>query len=252
MTTDDVAGTTPAKAAKKFSLDTITKSFSLLKDLVVVAFVVFLSYKYIPLLLFPSETSDYEISEINLIVVKLRPVASEQAVALPSASEAPGTEAQPASAPGGERPTAALESADTKRFAVQTTQGLPETRAVTIPKANIIQHPPASAAAAAERPVPNGWSYLGTVKSGTYSQDVLFEMADDSDLPKDPDKLAGMTVRALTDVYLRDREPYFTIGWNMGTRIGVVTEGVVAKVLEVKKIPALGGGYRVWLRFGKA
>lgn len=84
------------------------------------------------------------------------------------------------------------------------------------------------------------WSYVGTYRDDVFV-DTSFKV---DDLPK-----VGDTIEAKLDVNQRSREPRwsFLSGWTMGKVLGVLKAGEKLKVDRLEKIPAKGGGYRIWV-----
>ncbi|MCP4005545.1 MAG: hypothetical protein GY725_15250 [bacterium] len=87
----------------------------------------------------------------------------------------------------------------------------------------------------------SGWSYVGT-----WRDDTMIDRVFDADhVPK-----AGERIEATTDVFQRSRPPRFDLfrGWLKGDRLSVVEQGELFEVEEVSRIPAKGGGWRIWVR----
>lgn len=223
--------------------DAVSTWLTIIKDVVLVAAVVFIGWKFVPLLISPALTSSFEISEVNLIVVKLRPAASERAVPAAPVVARLQSETKP-QASGGEHPKSQpiAEPSKVKTFYAQQAQGSAQPLAVVVPRENVIT--PESQRSERDGEA-SGWSYVGTWRDGTYS-DLTF--AIDSGQP--PAALASQRIRASTDVFIRDDHPRFLLGWTLGDRVGVLSEGTEVTVREVKEVPAKGGGSRVWVRMG--
>lgn len=227
-------------------MERFVQTISIIKDVTLVSVIGFLVIQFSPLILNESLTADFEVSEINLLVVKLTPQSSERAIRAPSLPEKraePG-EILPPPAGGGEpdasptRPAAKPKPADemVAYYSQQTQQSAP--RRIAVPMDRIY-----GPGQDAEAKALHGWSYLGTYRDGEYS-DLIFEIDDSSP----PQALAGKTIKANTDVFVRDAKPVFLLGWIKGEPSGVLKEGASVEVLEVGEVPAKGGGVRVWIR----
>ena len=195
--------------------------------------------KYAPLLFDPSQTAGFEVSEINLLVVKLTPEASERAIAIPAIAGGgqSGSGSGAAGEPDDDAPTMPRHPIDAQLYVAQRQSTAPPER-VVVPLENIVA-PGRQPATQAER----GWSYVGTFRKGAY-HDLTFHVPEGTR----PADLKGKTLTARTDVFVRNDKPRFMLGWRLGDRLGVLKEGAQLEVREVAEIPAQGGGVRVWVR----
>lgn len=219
-------------------IDQITKGLALAKDAIIVLVVAVVGWKYAPALLDPAFTSDYEIAEINLLVVKLRPQDSERAVSV-SDREVPPTAAGDDGAAGSSgSPSAPPDLAQYSFVGEDQRPGLPSAP-LRITKERIVTKADTGEAQAVVVP---GWSYVGTWRERW--DDLIFDLPESMQ----PDDLKGKSIQANTDVFIRDAKPTFWVGWTRGERLGVLKAGASIQVVEVAKIPAKGGGYRIWVR----
>lgn len=227
-------------------LDVYTKTLTALKDTLIIAVIAILGWRYFPLLIDPAQTSNFEIAEINLLVVKLKPEASERAVpaGVPAAEESVGNESGDQSgtdpSDSGNTSNSATNpqpSSNVAYYAEQRGGELSSTQ-VAIPTRNIVSKEDNET----QRRV-MGWSYLGTYRGDKYL-DLIFDV----DNSQKPEALVGKRVKANTDVFIRDDYPKFVIGWTKGDRMGVISKGSEIEIKDVKLIPAKGGGSRVWVK----
>ncbi len=229
-------------------VDGYLKALTVVKDTLIIVIIGVIGWRYFPLLMDPSQTSNFEIAEINLLVVKLKPEASERAVAapvevaetLPSARRERQAAVRSSRAPQPAAPATSKSAASNKSvtyFAGQRSiDGAPTQ--ITIPKENVVTQQAVRASVAIE-----GWSYFGTYKDGKYN-DLIFDLGEHTK----PEALVGQILKANTDVFVRDDYPKFVLGWTKGDRMGVIKQGTAIEIKEVKLIPAKGGGSRIWVK----
>lgn len=220
----------------------LSQLLAVLKDAILVLAVLTVGWNYAPLFIDQSLTSDFEVAEVNLLVVKLRPQASERAVAAVDAP--PAAAAPPASDhadvdpdAGGGAPAAAVN--EPVAYVPQQARTPAQQRPVFVPRARIVE----PKAAGDDGPAVHGWSYVGTLRD-TGWEDLIFEV----EAGASAEDLAGRTLTAQTDVFIRDAKPTFLFGWTKGDPVGVIQAGASVRVQEVARIPAKGGGFRVWIR----
>jgi len=86
------------------------------------------------------------------------------------------------------------------------------------------------------------WTFVGTFQHGEFKKGANFQVLN---VPE-----VNQTIKAVNDVNLRSREPRWTFlrGWTMGTIQDVIKKEGEFLVDDIEKVPAKGGGHRIWVR----